>query len=59
MSFSDGHIPSGAEYLLNLDEKMGNRLFTGDMAGLLRPGFEYNLSEAYVTVKDTFITLMK
>lgn len=59
MSFSGGHIPSGADYLLNLDEKMGNRLFTGDMEGLLRPGFEYNPSEAYVTVKDTFITLMK
>jgi hypothetical protein len=38
---------------------MGNRLFTGDMEGLLRHGFEYNPSEAYVTVKDTFITLMK
>jgi predicted nucleotidyltransferase component of viral defense system len=59
MSFSDEHVPSGNEYLLNLEEKMRNRFFTSDMDGLLRPGFKYDPFTACATVKEAFIKRMR
>jgi predicted nucleotidyltransferase component of viral defense system len=59
MSFSDERVPSGNEYLLNLEEKMRNRFFTSDMDGLLRPDFKYDPLKAYTAVKETFITHMR
>jgi len=38
--------PSKKEFLLNLEEKLNNSDFTGDMESLLRTGVEYNKNEA-------------
>jgi len=59
MAFSDERVPSGNEYLLNLEEKMRNRFFTSDMDGLLRPDFKYDPQKAYTAVKETFIAHMR
>ena len=58
MAFSNMHIPSGREYLTNLEEKMGNRLFVSDTDGILRPGVEFIPTLAFEAIKSTFIDRM-
>lgn len=58
MEFSVGEAPSQKEFLTNLEEKMTDDYFTGDIAALLRPEEEYNQNEAFTLVRDSLINLM-
>lgn len=58
MEFSVGEAPSQKEFLTNLEEKMKDDYFTGDIVALLRPDEEYNQNEAFELVKDSLISLM-
>ena len=55
IAFSKMNIPTGKEYLINLEKKMNNRLFTSDTDGILRPGIAYDPTQAFDAVKSTFI----
>jgi len=55
IAFSEMSIPTGKEYLINLEKKINNRLFISDTDGILRPGIEYVPTYAFDVVKSTFI----
>jgi hypothetical protein len=42
MNFSRGQSPTQKQFLMNMDEKMEDPDFGGDIYALLRPGIEYN-----------------
>jgi predicted nucleotidyltransferase component of viral defense system len=58
IAFSDMNVPTGKEYLINLENKMSNRLFTSDTDGILRPGIAYIPAQAYEVVKSTFVNII-
>lgn len=58
MAFSGDRVPSKREYLMNLDDKMENKLFGGDITNLIRQGIKYDPQEAYTLVRDVFIEKM-
>ena len=55
ITFSDLDVPTGKEYLHNLENKMNNRLFVSDTEGILRPDIEYAPIQAFDVVKSIFI----
>ena len=55
IAFSDLNVPTGKEYLINLEKKMNNRLFVSDTEGISRTGIEYIPIQAFDIVKSTFI----
>ncbi|MFA7122959.1 MAG: nucleotidyl transferase AbiEii/AbiGii toxin family protein [Candidatus Delongbacteria bacterium] len=55
MEFSAGKAPSQKEFLINLEAKENNLLFSGDMEALLRSGIEYDQSEAFDWIKEKVI----
>lgn len=55
MDFSDGRSPSRKEFLMNLDEKMKDDEFQGDVKGLLHPLESFDIDEAYELVKEKFL----
>ncbi|MCF8381842.1 MAG: nucleotidyl transferase AbiEii/AbiGii toxin family protein [Bacteroidales bacterium] len=56
MSFATGNRPpSKKQFLLNIEEKENDILFTGDMEGLLRSGISYNQKEAFEWLKTELI----
>jgi predicted nucleotidyltransferase component of viral defense system len=55
IAFSDMAVPTGKEYLINLESKMDNRLFVSDTDGILRPGIVYVPTQAFEVVKSTFV----
>ncbi len=57
IKFSTGNRPpSKKEFLMNIEEKEIDPLFTGDMEALIRPEIEYNQQEAFDWLKDTVIS---
>ncbi len=56
MDFSLGQSPTQTQFLLNMDEKMENPDFEGDIYALLRPGIEYDQSQAYELIKHQLIS---
>lgn len=56
MEFSDGKTIAAKEFIMNLDEKMQDDVFLGDMKALLRPEVEFNMNEAYNLVKRELIS---
>jgi predicted nucleotidyltransferase component of viral defense system len=52
---SNGRAKTAKEILLNLDEKMNDTEFTGDLKALLRPKIEYDIQKAYHLVKEELI----
>jgi len=58
MVFSVGNAPSQKEFLLNMDDKMQDDYFIGDIAGLIRPDEKYDQREAYELVKEHLISKM-
>ncbi len=50
MEFSVGSAPSQKEFLLNMEEKMQDEYFIGDIMGLVRPAEQYNQIKAYELV---------
>ena len=55
MSFSRGQSPTQKQFLINMDEKIIDPDFDGDIYSLLRPGIEYDQDAAYELVKETLI----
>lgn len=55
MNFSDNKHKTSKEYLLNLDDKMNDNVFLGDMTSLLRPSIQYDINAAYALVKTELI----
>jgi predicted nucleotidyltransferase component of viral defense system len=56
MHFSTGSIPSQKEFLDNMELKMKDSEFLGDITGLVRPTEEYNQDEAYDKIKKALLT---
>jgi hypothetical protein len=46
---------SQAEFLQNMEEKIGDPDFLGDMQGLLRPEIHYDIEKAYEFVKKKLL----
>lgn len=59
MKFSTGHIPTGRQFELNIEEKESDPLFTGDMEALLRPEVEYNQEAAFEWLKGEVISRLR
>ena len=55
MEFSRGQSPTQKQFLLNMDEKMEDPDFGGDIYALLRPGIVYEQEAAYEFVKKILI----
>lgn len=55
-SFStDKRPPSAKEYLINMEEKMQDPGFSGDMEALLRPEIKYDQAAAYEWLQNELI----
>ena len=55
MAFSVDRPPTQKQFLLNMDEKLKDPDFEGDIYALLRPGVEYDQNKAYELVKTQLI----
>lgn len=55
MKRSDGRVKTAKEIMINLDEKMKDPEFIGDIKALLRPEIEYDTLKAYSLVKEVLI----
>ena len=55
MAFSVDRLPTKKQFLLNMEEKMQDPVFEGDMYALLRPGIEYDQTKAYELIKTELI----
>jgi len=55
MKFVVGHPPSKKIYLQNMEAKMQDDEFIGDIAGLIRPTEQYNQFAAYELVKKNLL----
>jgi len=55
MAFSVNRLPTKKQFLLNMEEKMQDPVFEGDMYSLLRPGIEYDRFKAYELIKTELI----
>jgi predicted nucleotidyltransferase component of viral defense system len=55
MEFSDGKSITAKEFIINMDEKMQDDIFIGDIKALLRPEVEFDANEAYNLVKRELI----
>ena len=56
MNFSKGQSPTQKQFLINMDEKIEDPDFGGDIYALLRPGIEYDQSQAYELIKKQLIS---
>lgn len=50
--------PSQNKFLLNIEEKESDPVFTGDLEALLRPGIEYNQEAAFEWLKNKLIEII-
>jgi predicted nucleotidyltransferase component of viral defense system len=55
MAFSVEKPPTQRQFILNMEGKLQDPSFIGDLYGLLRPGVEYNQNEAFSTIKTELI----
>ncbi|THV60825.1 nucleotidyl transferase AbiEii/AbiGii toxin family protein [Flagellimonas alvinocaridis] len=55
MNFSRGQSPTQKQFLLNMDEKIEDPDFGGDIYALLRPDVTYNQKEAYQLIKSELL----
>lgn len=55
MAFSVDRSPTRKQFLLNMDEKLLNPDFKGDISALLRPGIEYEQDKAYELIRTELI----
>lgn len=56
MRFSVGNVPSQKEFMDNMELKMKDSEFLGDITALLRPTEKYNQSEAFDRIKNSLLT---
>lgn len=55
MAFSVGNPPTQKQFLQNIEEKLKDPDFEGDIYGLLRPGVQYDQNEAFELVKTELL----
>ena len=55
MKFSNKRVATSKEFILNMDEKMQDATFLGDIVGLLRPEVKFNMDEAYEQIKKELL----
>ena len=55
MAFSVDKPPTQKQFLLNMEEKLEDPDFQGDIYALLRPGVEYDQAKAYELIKTELI----
>jgi len=55
MAFSVKKPPTKKYFLLNMEEKLKDPDFQGDIYGLLRPGIEYDQTKAYELIKKELL----
>ncbi len=55
MAFSVDKPPTQKQFLLNMEEKLKDPDFQGDVYALLRPGIEYDQTKAYELIKKELI----
>ncbi|MGN8225524.1 nucleotidyl transferase AbiEii/AbiGii toxin family protein [Gracilimonas sp. BCB1] len=55
MDQEENKAPTAREFELNLEEKMKDNEFVGDIMALLRPGIEYDQEEAYENISSKLI----
>lgn len=58
MDVSVGHVPSQKEFIQNMELKLQDEYFKGDIVGLIRPDEVYNVQEAYELIKTTLLDKM-
>jgi hypothetical protein len=51
----EGNRVSQKEFIANMEMKIDDADFVGDMRGLLRSGIAYNINEAYEFVKKEIL----
>jgi predicted nucleotidyltransferase component of viral defense system len=51
----EGHSVSQLEFLKNMEKKVIDKDFLGDMEGLLRPGLSYDIEKAYELIKSEIL----
>ncbi|MCC5943020.1 MAG: nucleotidyl transferase AbiEii/AbiGii toxin family protein [Balneolaceae bacterium] len=56
MQEEENKAPTAREFELNLEEKMQDEEFTGDITALLRPEIEYDQDEAYLAITNEIIS---
>ena len=55
MAFATNHIPTQKEFILNMEEKINDPAFLGDLTALLRPDELYDPRMAWDLVKTDII----
>jgi predicted nucleotidyltransferase component of viral defense system len=55
MAFSVGKPPTRKQFLLNMEQKLEDPDFEGDIYAILRPGVEYDQAKAYKLIKTELI----
>jgi len=55
MTFSDGIPPSGKQFIQNMEEKLQDPDFEGDIYGLLRPGIKYDQKKAFELIRSELL----
>ncbi len=55
MIYSDGKPATSREFILNMDEKLKDDVFRGDIVGLLRPSVKFNIDDAYELIKQELL----
>ncbi len=51
MKFSDRKAATSKEFIINMDDKMKDDTFKGDIVGLLHPKVKFNVDDAYELIK--------
>lgn len=59
MEFATGKTPTMKQYALNLENKMNDPFFIGDLEGLLRPDISFNFQDAFKWFADKILPSMK
>ena len=55
MEFSNERAATSREFIINMEDKMKDVDFIGDIKGLFRPDFRFNIDEAYKLVKQKLL----
>jgi len=55
MKDSDGKAATSREFMLNMDEKIKDDTFRGDIVGLLRPEIKFNIHDAFNLIKKELL----
>lgn len=55
MKFSNHRAATSREFIRNMDDKMKDDTFKGDITGLLRPEVKFDINDAYELIKQELL----